>query len=587
MEKLSKRLVFCFWFACIVAAVLLVLYYSHSAFAKTAYDLVIHYVYPKVNPSGDAYNVEVFFSVIDEDGKLQKGFEKDDFTLIENGSEKDIESLDKVTNEVLNVVVVMDTSVPSQRLTNEKDAISDFIKDLERDDSIGILRFDSEIETVVDLTTDQDKALDKLKKVKNVSEGDNCLYDAMYKAVKMIAKQPPGRRAIVVLTDAEDRLYNSTKVCSANTDDDVIDLATSWNTRVPIYTLAITDATDEKVLKRIAERTGGRYKFAKNSGDIASQLNDISYQFQNEYILRYTSQQKPGEYTLVLEVEYKSVHDEDTRSIVYSDLLPSNGQSTAVEASPAVPPAETAVSQGEQLQPTEIVALPTPAPKEEPTSFVGGISMWLVILGVVVVIGVIVILLIVAMIRRSGSKKPSKPAAPSAPPPLSSAASMDATFDGFAASPAGMPVTQAVGTLTVLASEDAAMIGKVLMVGAGRTTIGRSPDNDIVLPQDKGVSRQHLVLEYLENEVFIAEAISAEGKRPTYGTYINEQRIGTVPQPLMHGSEIRLGNRCRMRFEKLMTSASSMDDKTLDMTTGDDVTQASTDDDKTAAYHGS
>ncbi len=587
MGKWNKCYVFCFWVACIAAAVLFVLNFSHSAFAKTTYDLIIHYVYPKVNSSGDAYNVEVFFSVLDEDGKLQKGLEKDDFTLIENGNEIDIESLDKVKNEVLNVIVVMDKSVPSQRLTNEKDAISDFIKDLERDDSIGILSYDSEIETVVDLTTDQDKALDKLKKVKNTSEGDNCLYDAVYEAVKMIAKQPPGRRAIVVLTDAEDKLYNSTKVCSANTDDDVIDLATSWNTRVPIYTLAITDATDEKVLKRIAERTGGRYKFAKNSGDIASQLNDISYQFQNEYIIRYTSQQKPGEYTLVLEVEYKGVHDEDTRPIVYSELLSGGEQSAEIEASPTVPQVETAVSRVEQLQPTEVVALPTPLPKEEPNLLSGGISLWLVALGVVIVIGVIVIFLLVVMIRRSGSKKPAKPAAPSAPPSAPPAASLDATFDGLLASPAGMAAAQPVATLTVLASDDAAMIGKVLMIGAGRTTIGRSPDNDIVLPQDKGVSRQHLVLEYMENEVFIAEAISAEGKRPTYGTYINEQRIGTVPQPLMHGSEIRLGNRCRMRFEKLMTSASSAEDKTLDMSAADDVTQASTDDDKTVVYKGS
>ena len=556
----------CFLFLMIAGLIL-----PGTSLAKLTYDLVIHYINPTVNQNGNAYDVMVYFSILDDTGKLQKGFEVNDFSIVENGNQKSIESLEQVNDEKMSVIVVLDASVSSQRMKDEKDAVSDFIKDLERDDIVGIIRFDNEVETVVDLTTDHDEAEDKLKKVKFTSEGDNCLYDATFNAVKMMAKQPAGRRSIIVLTDAEDRGYDSSKACSSNTDDDIIDLANNWNTRVPIYTIGITEAVDEKTLQRISERTGGRYLFSKNSGDIAGALNDLSNQFQNEYVIRYTSNVPPGEYTLVLEVDHKSTSDGDTRSVIYSEQLAGTSPSTTSPStiSPEPTKAELATVREGQSKPTDVAVLPTPiiAPPEPTTNN----TFMFVIIGVVGVICILLIVLIITISKR-GSRKSSnaKPASSTAAPVA------DATYDGLTSEKA---LEQTIGTLTVLASDDAAMIGKTLIITHGRTTIGRGADNDIVLPQDRGVSRQHIVLELMGKDIFITEAISQDGKRPTYGTFINEQKLGATPQVLLNGVEIRLGNHCHLRFERLKSSSTEA------TTAEQEITQDGEDSERTVQYH--
>jgi len=126
------------------------------------------------------------------------------------------------------------------------------------------------------------------------------------------------------------------------------------------------------------------------------------------------------------------------------------------------------------------------------------------------------------------------------------------------------------------------MIGKTLIITHGRTTIGRGADNDIVLPQDRGVSRQHIVLELMGKDIFITEAISQDGKRPTYGTFINEQKLGATPQVLLNGVEIRLGNHCHLRFERLKSSSTTEDEAT---TAEQEITQDGEDSERTVQYH--
>jgi len=543
--------------------------------AKTSYDLVIHYISTQVKSGG--YGVDAYFSVLDQDKKLVKGIEKGDLTITEDGVQMTIDELKQVTTEPLNIVLAIDISGNSVRVADEREAAIDFVKNLERDDAVGVISFHEEIKTEEDITTEHDDVEDRLKKIKSVSEAGNCLYDAAYEAVKQIAKQPAGRRAVIVMTDGEDKQYKSSKECSSHTDDDVIDLATAWNTRVPIYTIGITKSADEKALKRMAEKTGGRYKLSENSGDIKDALNDLSNQFQNEYIITYTSPNGVGTHPLVIEVDRKSAKDEDTRTMEFVQ------GSAAVEEPPptiaAAEPAQEAVLPtlpAEITLPTVAAAIPTlpiSIPTEEP-SMLEGMNPWM-LAGIGVIVGVIVLLIIiVSVIKRvaAGGKKKAKgvgrPPTPSAAP--HPAGSAEATVDGMA--PVGVPGSKAgdgaqqVGTLTVLASDDPAMIGKVLIVNAGRTTIGRSSENDIVMPGDKAVSREHAMLELSGSRVFLAEIVSQDAnrtpKRPTYGTFINESKVEGVPVEIKSGDEIRLGTRCRMRFEKLIRDTAS--DSTVD-----------------------
>jgi pSer/pThr/pTyr-binding forkhead associated (FHA) protein len=105
------------------------------------------------------------------------------------------------------------------------------------------------------------------------------------------------------------------------------------------------------------------------------------------------------------------------------------------------------------------------------------------------------------------------------------------------------------------------MVGKMINLTQPCTTIGRGADNDIVLPRDKAVSRQHAMVEFTGSEFFLSEFVSQEPsgavKRPTYGTYVNGQKVGTLPIQLKTGDEIQLGTRFKMTFEKLQSANSA------------------------------
>lgn len=553
MKTMGSHLKTGFWISMAIIAIVLLI--PTNSLAKTTYDLVIHNIIPAPSMDGGT-DVRIFLSVWDQDRKMVKNLEQDEFTITESGQTREVKSLAQVRDEPISVILVLDTSGNPVRIEEEREAAVDFVKSLNRSDIVGVMSFADEIKTEVELTDDHDKVQDKLGRIKNVPEAGTCYFDAAYEAEQQVVKRS-GRRAIILITDGEDKAYKSSKSCSANTEEDVIETAEEWNTRVPIFTIAVTEGADEKSLERLAERTGGRHIYVENSGDIEDALLDFSNLFRDEYILTYNTASKPGSYTLVVDVEHKSSSDSDTSMMEITE----EGGLPPAEVSPSQPAAE----QVETVAPLATAAalptlpfeatLPAAQPDGEGTSFFSGINP-LMIMGIVAVVAALVILLAVIGIARriaAGGKKKAAPAAPR----TSAAPSPDATADQFPA--VGSQAGTQIGTLTVLASDDAALIGKVLIVNGGRTSVGRSSENDIVLAGDKAVSREHAIIEQSGERVFLAEVVSQGAdrsvKRPLYGTYINGVKVEGVPVELHTGDEIRLGMRMRMRFESLIQPA--------------------------------
>ena len=81
--------------------------------------------------------------------------------------------------------------------------------------------------------------------------------------------------------------------------------------------------------------------------------------------------------------------------------------------------------------------------------------------------------------------------------------------------------------------------GEHFIPHAERTTIGRSPDNDIFL-DDVTVSRKHAVLEQNANQFLIEDLGSLNG------TFVNRRRIES-PTRLESGDEVQIG-KYRLSF---------------------------------------
>jgi hypothetical protein len=170
----------------------------------------------------------------------------------------------------------------------------------------------------------------------------------------------------------------------------------------------------------------------------------------------------------------------------------------------------------------------------------------LVIAAVILLVAALALVLAIILLKKSGKGTKRAPrrlepvtpgivAAPAPPGP-------DPGPDAFT------PGENALGVLVVLESDDPFMIGLHIEINRPVTTLGRRSSNDILFPVDGAVSRQHALIEARRGQVIFREARAKDNRRPTFGTFVNEQQIKN-PVPLRNGDVVRLGSRVRLRFE--------------------------------------
>jgi VWFA-related protein len=106
--------------------------------------------------------------------------------------------------------------------------------------------------------------------------GETALFDATYEAVMALeAERPPGKRAVVALTDGID---NS----SRRRVDEVI--ARAKEAKVPLYMLGFgrKGELDEKVMQRMASETGGEYYHATNQKALMEIFENLSLRLHDD-----------------------------------------------------------------------------------------------------------------------------------------------------------------------------------------------------------------------------------------------------------------------------------------------------------------
>jgi pSer/pThr/pTyr-binding forkhead associated (FHA) protein len=73
------------------------------------------------------------------------------------------------------------------------------------------------------------------------------------------------------------------------------------------------------------------------------------------------------------------------------------------------------------------------------------------------------------------------------------------------------------------------------------TRLGRGVENDIVIP-DAPVSRMHAEIRS------VAGSFRAYDMGSTFGTFVNDESVGSDGHPIQHGDTLRLGTRAAFTF---------------------------------------
>ncbi|HLO27518.1 MAG TPA: VWA domain-containing protein [Anaerolineales bacterium] len=306
----------------IVIAVSILLLTPIKGLAQSAVDLVVHYVEVTRAEDGTSYGVNVYFSVLDDSANPVRDLTEQALTVAEDGQKVEVQRLGTITDQPLNLVLVMDTSgsMLGASITDAKAATINFVLGLMKpNDQASIMTFDNNFKTQVNFTSDQKTITDGINRIDVINETGSCLYDSAYAAVDAVSTFSSGSRAVILLTDGRDETANHA-ICSARTAEEVIQLASNGEKRTPIYTLGLGSGSDTESLRNLSKRTGGLYFYASNSSKLTNVLQTLSDRLRLQYIVTYKSTSLPGPHIVTLSMNQTGVEVKDSRNFQLSAL---------------------------------------------------------------------------------------------------------------------------------------------------------------------------------------------------------------------------------------------------------------------------
>jgi Ca-activated chloride channel family protein len=201
-------------------------------------------------------------TVTDPKGRFVSNLEAKDFKIFDEGKEQRIEFFSRDRNQPVVVGFLVDLSNNSRvHWKIYQDAAMELVLNLLPGDkkySGYLISYGNDAELQVNTTTESDKLVDKLRRMK--PGGGSALYDAIYMACvnrQLVEGEPyEPRRVLIVIGDGHD-------TASKKTLEEVIEIA--QRNLVTIYGMSTTafgfNREGDDNLLRLAQETGGRVEY--------------------------------------------------------------------------------------------------------------------------------------------------------------------------------------------------------------------------------------------------------------------------------------------------------------------------------------
>lgn len=187
-----------------------------------------------------------------------------------------------------NVFVLFDTSNYMYRgFVYASDAIADFVRGLDRADSVAVYTYSRNLKRDGALSKDRNESIAGLRRA--VAGDDSALYNALLLTLRDAAKVP-GRKVVIVFSNGPD---NASMVAP----DDV--RAVAEDEGIPIYVISTNEVNKDPIsagiFRRISQRTGGKSYFAKTWQKQVEAFESIREDLGNSYTITYYPQPNPNE----------------------------------------------------------------------------------------------------------------------------------------------------------------------------------------------------------------------------------------------------------------------------------------------------
>jgi VWFA-related protein len=255
--------------------------------------------------------VNLFATIRDKNKRIVGDMKQEDFKVFEDGGEQKIAFFSKEVTMPITLGLLIDTSGSEQnRLGAEQEAASRFLERvMKKGDEAMVISFDLDVDLLADFTDDRaqiERAINKAR-IGAVSggvvtpgtipsnTGGTHFYDAVYLACNDKLVTEAGRKALVIITDAQDegsRLRLEEAIEAAQRTDTVVhvllvhDPGYSWR---------------PDVAKKLSDETGGRTIEVSSEKRLTEAFDQISEELRSQYTLGYypTNAAKDGRFRRV------------------------------------------------------------------------------------------------------------------------------------------------------------------------------------------------------------------------------------------------------------------------------------------------
>ena len=253
--------------------------------------------------------VNLLFTVTDKKGRFMTDLKKEDFEITENKRPQKLLEFTAESDLPLRLAILVDTSNSIRtRFRFIQDSAVDFINTAMRagQDKGLVMYFDTQAQLAVKLTEDKGALTSAVRRM--LAGGGTALYDAIYASAQELTKDEPHdkyRRAIIIMSDGEDTLSNYTR-------EQALEMAQKADCVIYTVSTNIThNATQgDKVLRYLAEQTGGMSYFPFKDTELEQSFVDIVNELRHQYNVLYRPEPliRDGKYHTI-NVKVKTVGD--------------------------------------------------------------------------------------------------------------------------------------------------------------------------------------------------------------------------------------------------------------------------------------
>jgi VWFA-related protein len=241
--------------------------------------------------------VNLFATVRDKKTKqIISSLEQNDFKITEDGVEQKISFFSRESTLPITLGLLIDTSGSETNTlgAEQEAAVRFFSRVLRKGDLAMVVSFDTDSDLLADLTDDHSRlhrAINRARINAPSAQGPlaqsipgTVFYDAVYAACHDRLAEEAGRKALVILTDAQDE-GSRLKL------QDAIEAAQRTDTVVQILLIADPHygGGNESVARKLTDETGGRTIVVRNEKKLEEAFDQISQELRNQYTLGYYS----------------------------------------------------------------------------------------------------------------------------------------------------------------------------------------------------------------------------------------------------------------------------------------------------------